>query len=709
MNREQTHTGLLERACVNARLPEFAPALERLRGKAGEAFAVRFRMSAGDRGEWGHYYHCREDAARLAFDWSRPQEHRCTVCGRVYTGQCYDACWIGLAHHSLGIGAFHMALCGRLDGREDYIRRVRDILLDYARYYAGWEIHGDIPYNGPGKLFAQTLDEAHWILELGLAFQMVRSSFEAGEEEAIRRGLLQPCAEFLIARKEAQIHNHAVLITSAISLLGFLLGDEELHRAGLEGEYGLLDQLRRGVLEDGLWYEGVVNYHFYALHPILQYGWAVENTPWAVRGLEPIRRMLDFPLRFIQPDGSFLRRHDATSKANIGTYAPYYELGLSWFGDARYRAYLQTAYGRMGAGPGLSLPGYRPVERDSVFALCFGMNLAEEAGEAGEAMEELRLLVEQPQSSAGSGLTRLPGAAGLHLTVKHGPFGGEHDHMDQLNISLSACGIPLLEDAGTVPYAMPLHYGWFKHTFSHNTVAVNGMDQPPADGRRLGFGLETWGSWVCAAVDWKREDYLFKDRIVLPAELRPWHEPSYQGVELARTCLVRDNWVVDAVRVLLPDPRQADFLLHVDGMLEGDPDLLGGPTEEGFCRLDPVLFRDPRRLCLERGAARPLVWAADRGMLTQYGWCSRPSALLSAITPGNPAGRNRHTLVRRVEGEGVTVFLHFFHYDEAAGRAVCLPEGMIRAELGEDGRLTVEESPLGRMVLAWNGEAPVFG
>jgi hypothetical protein len=706
MNREQTHTGLLERACVNARLPEFAPALERLRGKAAEAFAVRFRMSAGDRGEWGHYYHCREDAARLAFDWSRPQEHRCTVCGRVYTGQCYDACWIGLAHHSLGIGAFHMALCGRLDSREDYIRRVRDILLDYARYYAGWEIHGDIPYNGPGKLFAQTLDEAHWILELGLAFQMVRSSLEAGEEEAICRGLLQPCAEFLIARKEAQIHNHAVLITSAISLLGFLLGDEELHRAGLEGEYGLLDQLRRGVLEDGLWYEGVVNYHFYALHPILQYGWAVENTPWAVRRLEPIRRMLDFPLRFIQPDGSFLRRHDATSKANIGTYAPYYELGLSWFGDARYRAYLQTAYGRKGAAPGLSLPGYRPVERDSVFALCFGMNLAEEAG---EAMEELRLLVEQPQSSAGSGLTRLPGAAELHLTVKHGPFGGEHDHMDQLNISLSACGIPLLEDAGTVPYAMPLHYGWFKHTFSHNTVAVNGMDQPPADGRRLGFGLETWGSWVCAAVDWKREDYLFKDRIVLPAELRPWHEPSYQGVELARTCLVRDNWVVDAVRVLLPDPRQADYVLHVDGTLEGDPDLLGGPTEEGFCGLDPVLFRDPRRLRLEQGAARPLVWAADRGVLTQYGWCSRPSALLSAITPGNPAGRNRHTLVRRVEGEGVTVFLHFFHYDEAAGRAVCLPEGMIRAELGEDGRLTVEESPLGRMVLAWNGEAPVFG
>ncbi|MDF2935069.1 MAG: hypothetical protein K0Q90_442 [Paenibacillaceae bacterium] len=704
MKREHQHTGLLERACFNARLPEFAPALERLRMKAGEAFAVRFRMSAGDRGEWGHYYHCREDAGRLVFDWTRPGEHRCPVCGRVYTGQRYDACWIGLAHHSLGTGAFHMALCGSLDGREAYIRRVRDILLDYARYYAGWEIHGDIPYNGPGKLFAQTLDEAHWILDLGLAFLMVRSGFDAAEEEAVCRGLLRPCAEFLIARKEPQIHNHAVLITSAVSLLGFLLGDEEIHRAGLEGEYGLLDQLQRGVLEDGLWYEGVVHYHFYALHPILQYGWAVENTPWDNRGLEPIRRMLDFPLRFIQPDGSFLRRHDATSAVNIGTYAPYYELGLAWLGDARYRAYLKTAYGLEDA-PALSLSGYRPVERDSVFALCFGTDLAVETG---AAMEELRRLVEQPQSSAGSGLTRLPGTAGLHLTVKHGPFGGEHDHMDQLNISLSAYGIPLLEDAGTVPYAMPLHYGWFKHTFSHNTVAVNGMDQPPADGRRLGFGREVWGSWVCTAVDWKREDYLLKDRIVLPGELRPWHEPSYQGVELARTCLVRDNWVVDAVRVHLPDSRQADLLLHVDGALVGNPALLGEAAEEVFCPLDPALFRDPRRLRLEEGAARPLVWAADVGALTQYAWCSRPSTLLSAITPGNPAGRQRHTLVRRVEGKGVAVFLHFLHYD-ADGSAVGPPQEMIRAELGEDGRLTVEESPLGRMVLAWDGEAPVFG
>lgn len=695
----------LERAAANARLPEFAPALELLRRRAEEAFTVSFGMSAGDRGEWGHYYYCSEDAGRLVFDWSRPKEHRCSVCGKVYTGNLYDACWIGQAHHSIGTGAFHMALCGRLDGREDYIRRVRDNLLDYARYYEGWEIHGNIPYNGPGKLFAQTLDESHWILELGLAYLMIRSGLDQADDEAVCRGLLRPCAQFLIAHKESQIHNHAMLITSAISLLGFLLGDEEIHRAGLEGEYGLLDQLQRGVLEDGFWYEGVVHYHFYALHPVLQYGWAVENTPWDIRSIGAIRSMLDFPLRFIQPDGSFLRRHDATSVVNIGTYAPYYELGLAWFADERYRAYLRRAYGLEGSLTSLSLPGYRPVKRDSVFALCFGMDLAVEDG---EALDTLRRAVEQPQSSAGSGLTKLPGAGGLHLTVKHGSFGGEHDHMDQLNLSLSACGIPLLEDAGTVPYAMPLHYGWFKHTFSHNTVSVNGMDQPPADGRRLGFGEEAWGSWVCAAADWKRDDYLMKGRIVLPRELRPWDEPSYQGVELARICLVRGNWVVDAVKATLPDRRQTDFLLHVDGTLVGDPGLLGEPAEEVFCHLDKALFRDPRSLRLEPGAAQPLVWAADKGTLIQYDWCSRGSTLLSAATPGNPAGRQRQTLVRRMEGEGEMVCLHFFQYN-AEGHAEVESEGILQASLGKDGRLTVEKSPLGRMVLAWNGEAPVLG
>ena len=43
---------------------------------------------------------------------------------------------------------------------KEYFEKVKQILLTYAKYYAGYEIHGNIPCNGPGKAEAQTLDEA---------------------------------------------------------------------------------------------------------------------------------------------------------------------------------------------------------------------------------------------------------------------------------------------------------------------------------------------------------------------------------------------------------------------------------------------------------------------------------------------------------------------------------------------------------------------
>jgi hypothetical protein len=686
-------------ARTNAAMPEFQAALAGLKEKAELALRVEYECSRDERGEWSHYYYCKDDASRLAFDWNEPHRHVCPACAAVYTGDPYDSAWVTIAHDQIGQGMKAMALLGAIGLREDCISRVRSRLLAYAKHYEYWSVHGGIPYNGPGRLFAQTLDESHWILNLGLAYFFIREHVPEEEQAVIREGLLRPCARFLIEYKEKQLHNHAVLITSAISMIGYLLKDRDIQLEGLEGDYGLLDQLDRGVLEDGFWYEGIFHYHYYAFNPILEYALVVEGTEWDIRSHPALRKMFDHPMNFILPDGSFTKRNDATTNATIGSYAPYYEIALGWYQDDRYKSYLRTAYGIGQLQEPLSLYGYRPVRRDSLYALLFGQDIMDCDA---KAMEAFYAGLYSSYSSEPSGVTKLVNREGLHLMVKHGPFGGEHDHMDQLGISLSRGNVPLLADPGTVSYAMPLHYGWYKHTYSHNTIGLNGSDQPPADGRRLGFGEEQWGAWVASATDWNDGSFRFKDNIILPEELSPWHWPSYRKAEIVRVNLLLSDRMVDAVKVTVPEYRQIDLLHHINGVLLEDSASRWTPRDIRFCELKQALFQQKRVLSSKE---QQLVWETSEGWLLQNSWCSRQAELLTAVTPGHPPGSWRQTLIQRVNGSETVLFVNIYRIcavREAADR----PSPTVKVL--SDGALTITDNTGETISIYWSGDAPTF-
>ena len=85
------------------------------------------------------------------------------------------------------------------------------------------------------------------------------------EKEKIRDGLLLPGAEFLMEHRHMQLHNHEVIINSAIAIIGLIFGKEELVKEAVYEKYGLLYQLEHGMLSNHMWFEGAFGYHFYAL------------------------------------------------------------------------------------------------------------------------------------------------------------------------------------------------------------------------------------------------------------------------------------------------------------------------------------------------------------------------------------------------------------------------------------------------------------
>lgn len=644
---------------TNALLPQFEAAMRLLRQDAEEASRISYAIGSAEYGEWTHHYYCHHDGARLAFDWQKPSAHSCPVCGMVWQGEPFDSAWTSIVHANIGRAVYHMALLNAIEPDEALLRRTKQFLMSYADEYGGYEIHGNIPYNGPGKLFAQTLDEAHWIIDLSVGFQFIRASLTAEEESHIRQGLLEPCVRFLIAHKEEQIHNHAVLITSAIASLGILLGDEKIIDAGLSGEYGLHDQIQRGRFADGLWYEGNVQYHFYAFKSLMNYALMAEGTPWDIWQAPGLQSMFDYPVNWILPNGFMPSFNDAGSADGIHSYAPFYEIALDIFGDELYRSLLNTAYGTPWAETAFA--GVKTVERDSVLALLFGCELAPaDSSESGQLWKASHRSVSLPVS----GITKLVNAKRWQAIVKHSKFGGEHDHMDRLGLSIVCGEIPLLVDPGTTAYGVPAHYGWFKHTFSHNTVSLNGADQPPADGRVLCLEQLPWGTWTETAVDWKTEEYEMKGRIILPPELSPWDLQAYEGASIRRINVLTEHYLLDMVKVDVNGLREVSWMNHFSGRLEEDEKRVWQSTDVNLSRLDQQWLKQKKRLAAGEvpGEALSFRYKMEKGSLRQHLWSSQPTQIYSALTPDNPPDQDRTSMIMQVKTGATTIFAQLLFY-----------------------------------------------
>ncbi|MDQ0191743.1 heparinase II/III domain-containing protein [Paenibacillus wynnii] len=647
----------LDQLSRNAADPAYRDAVEQLGARAEEASLIHYQIGAGERGQWSHYYYCPLDGTQLGFDWSLPNAHKCPACGTVWQGEPYDGAWVTLANTKIGRMLRDVALHSQIHGDDAAFGQVREVLLRYARYYTGYEIHGNIPYNGPGKLFSQTLDEAHWIIDLSYAYAFIQNKLEPEDREAIRQGLLRPCVEFLTMYRERQIHNHAVLITSAIGIVGFLLGDEALLHSVLHNPFGLYDQLAYGVLEDGLWYEGNFHYHYYAFDSLLKYAILVEGTQWELRTHPAIKRLFDFPLGYLLPDGTLPNINDASSGKRLADLAPYYEVAYAWYGSERYAELLRLAY-CYDATIGPQNLSFAAARRDSFEALAFGQPLM-----GATRRGDLAQMLVSDRSSAASGLTKLVNRKGWHLLVKHSTFGGEHDHMDRLGLSFGAGRVPLFVDPGTTAYGVPAHYGWFKHTYAHNTVALNGQDQPPADGEWVQYRRESWGSLVESRVSWIGEPvhYQMKGFISLPEEMCTWDDAAYRGTCIRRINILTEETLLDIVKVSVPASRDIDLLYHISGTLEASrAQWRAWPGR--LCALSPEWTHDVQRG--GRYSETSYRWKAGDGVLLQASWCSEAVEPFLARTLDIPMSGSRRTLCQRVQSGGrrEIVFVNAFSY-----------------------------------------------
>ena len=454
-------------------------------------------------GQWYHWYACKKDGGNLRT--VSPTEHKCTVCGTVYTGWPYDDVVLARAHDDLARGVRELGLAYRLTGEAKYAGKVREVLLAYAdryRKYPLHDIHGEAKVGG-GHVGPQTLDEAVWLIDICQGTDLVWDRLSAADRTAIETGLLRPATE-TIRRHKMGIHNIQCWKNSAVGLVGLLLGDEALVADAVESEHGFRRQVARGINPDGQWFEGAWGYHFYtlsALAPLLEAGerCGLGLYDYHAEG-RSVRKLFEGPLDLAMPDLTLPAFNDSGT-VDLASNAALYELALAHYHDPRFATVL--AGDRRGSFEAMirgvvPLPATSPREATS-------------------------------RDFPGSGYAVLQpnrGRDATWLCLKYGPHGGGHGHPDKLNFILYSRGKVLGYDPGTGKYGVPLHADWQRTTIAHNTLTVDETNQRPATGRDLAFlgrpgvaaALAEAGP-VYDGVTYRRGVAVFDDDVVLVLDL----------------------------------------------------------------------------------------------------------------------------------------------------------------------------------------------
>ena len=511
--------------------------LSLLRSQADRYLSYPLTIPETGCADWSHYYYCPDCSVMLDFDPLSPLDHVCPSCGRHFSDDKKNGAWWRLMNSFNENGANTLARIYLLSGDLEAAGYVRDILMGYARFYPGYVPHGDIPYNGPGKLNAQTLDEANFLRNLAYAYDVIEETLTPEEREYISVRMWKEGIAFLRANRHSQIHNHEVICNGAIGVLALILGDSEALSFALDGKYGLVYQLEHGTLEDGFWFECSTAYHFYAFQNFMLYEKFARHTPYSHLSNPVYEKMLLSILRIEREDGSFPLLNDCHPEQGDRDGYGLYEFAYRTWHSPELLRELQMKY-----------RGGRRLSAESFF---YGVPVLSECSE--EITQETLV----GENGLGASVIR---KGPLYLLFRHGPYGGEHDHYDRLGISYYYDNVSVSIDMGTTGYGAILHYDYYKNTPTHNTVSINEGNQPPSAGRLLSFEEHDGRVRVKASAEWV-DDYPMPDSFTI----KQWDDESYKHAYMERLIDVGEDAVFDVFRVRAENTSELLYSFHFHG------------------------------------------------------------------------------------------------------------------------------------------------
>ncbi|WP_208607721.1 S-layer homology domain-containing protein [Paenibacillus pectinilyticus] len=569
----------------------------------------------------------------LVFDYDKPHEHQCPTDGTWLTGEDLDAGWRFTAH-TVNIEAIrNLAITYSLSGDVRYAQKAKDMLLHYAELYPSYSLQA---LNG--KLYYQSLDEAVQMIELVQAYDLIEPSglFNAAEKYNVEQNLFAPSAKTLqgydVGKSNWQTWHNA-----AIGAIGAVLEDKTLMDFSVLGRSGFNFQMANSVLSDGFWYEGAIGYHFYAQSALFFHAQALKSMGYDLFANANFKKTFDVTLQYAFPDLGIINGNDSgkypTNLGAPGRVVPMdYEGVYAQYDDAVYGALLNKLYvDKARVRGGFIVPGNTSTGIVGEQAVFYGKDVIPTGGEL-------------PSSSinfTGIGHSVLRSGTGndqLYALVDYGLHGGYHGHPDKLHLEIFGEGERLAPDLGIPPYSNSMYEKYYKKTFAHNTVMVDGNTQEiPAVNN----------------VEVYEPTKLFMQSAPFNI-MTNTSSKAYLGMDrYERTVAVTKDYMIDLFSVESATSRQYDWILHGIGAFTS------GTTMDTFA--GPLGTKDATSY-FRNGTSKELsgewdgAWKTVNGNgLKLFSLTSSPSTTSTMIVgeapgPGNDTNAYIPTVVNRVYG-----------------------------------------------------------
>ncbi|MEN6520766.1 MAG: heparinase II/III family protein [Armatimonadota bacterium] len=552
-------------------------------------------------------------------------EYRCPGCGKTYSGDKYSAAARWFHHNALANGCLALALVHQIDRDQEYAEKAIEILLSYAKAYPASSTGEDL-----GGMMDQPQDEAAWIIPLAQSYDLVYHSrfLTPVDRDAVENKLLRQAAQRLA--KLDVTGSEASWRLAAVGIVGCALKDAGLLSASLAD---FSNQIKNELGHDGIWPESVHTHHFSSLSAFIHIAEACSRIGIDLFNYQPaprrcLKSMFTAPISYAYPSFQLPAINNGPYSSNLPLSL--YEIAFRRWTDPVFAWVLRTGYDYSKYPESdIHINHRREFTRSSFYAFLFGRDLP------GRVQEPKLVSTNHP----GLGICTLRSGGGSMLTFDYGPF-LQHGQLDKMGITLYANNKPLCADYGT-PGSGSAIADYYKGTFCHNTVVVDGSHQHPTSESRL--------------LEFRQGEYLQ----IAKAESKE----AYPGVHHIRRVMMACDIA------LVQDTLESDSEHVYDWLLRCEGELCDLPPATGHTTDTPEWIT--KAISLGEMADFTARWHDGDSGLASFFSMDAPGTAMRARCPAETAARTVPLVCLRRKGKKASYLSLLIPYSGDAPKIAC--------------------------------------
>ncbi len=602
--------------------PKYLQAIEKMKKEVRE-FYDTFYDDPKVISVWGHNYFCDYDGGRLIFDIHKPHEHKCSVCGKVFSNEIYDGVWVYFYRNQAILSAWKAAGIYAFTHETLYLTIAKHLLSFYADHYKEFVLHnkeGKIYSSyeemkwGCGRILPQGLNESIICIRMIQALEIIKNDVSP---EFLNELYEKMFSEMVLLFKPQidQIHNIRCWNNCALGLIGLFFHKEEVIHFVFHGPYNIRRQIDEGVTEDGFWYEGSIHYNFFTLEgitPLLLFS-EIYHYDFGAKEKEIVHKMFIHAYHYAFDNQVLPNPNDGWPNINLKTYSYIYHMASRVFGEYSDVGNLLKNIENHPL-PRTTLPLSKPYYIDNEIAY---ERLLLNTDYDFDVYEKVIPVAKNFPKSNFATLRN----DNINVFVKYGLNGPSHSHPDLINMEIMYKNRMISRDLSNCGYRAKLCDEWHRTSLAHNVVIRNGENIPSVS---PGKTLEFQPTKICAKA-----------------------ENVYPQVDAIRTIEIDSCHIMDCYEIHAAEEATFDYVFH----LESDFEISSLPLEKATLGYEKNGYQHVLETYRVKDCPSKLTFfARAKDLVLTLEFETQNKEVFILKTMDNPVNKTRTTILLREKG-----------------------------------------------------------